>query len=219
MSSAAHRYLLTGPEGLGEAELLALVLGEAPLAGRALAELGSAFALSGASPAALAPLLGPARAARLHAAFELSRRAFAGPPARGLVRAPADAAAWLVPRFAGLDHEELHVLLLDARGAVLTVRRMSQGAVDHTLFDVRSVLGEALRVGARSLILAHNHPSGAADPSAEDVLVTRRMVEGGALLGVDVKDHLVVAHGRWTSLAERGELHRAAPRATRLPSA
>lgn len=219
MPASPSPYLLTGPEGLGEVDLLTLVLGQRPLAERALAEHGSAFALAGVSPAGLVPVVGAARAVRLHAAFELSRRAFAGPPPRGLVRAPADAAAWLVPRFAGLDHEELHVLLLDARGAVLTVRRMSQGAVDHTLFDVRSVLGEALRVGARALILAHNHPSGATEPSAEDIVVTRRMAEGGALLGVDVQDHLVVAHGRWTSLAERGELHRPALRATRLPSA
>lgn len=219
MTALAESYARLGPDGLGDADLLALLLGSRPLADSLLDRFGSVSGVAAASPPALRRIVGPTRAARLHAAFVLSQRAFAGPPPRSLVRSPADAAAWLVPRLAGLAHEELHVLFLDSRAGILAARRMSQGGMDHTVFDVRHLLGEALRIGARGLILAHNHPSGEVEPSLEDVIVTRRIVEGATLLGVEVQDHLIVAHGRWTSLAERGELSRPASWATRRPSA
>ncbi len=210
MNHPTHDYARVGPEGLGDADLLALVLGNRPDAEMLLERFGSALSVLAASPASLAAAVGVARASRLHAAVALARRAAAGAPPRALVRSAADAAAWLVPRLTGLDHEELHALFLDARSSVIALRRMSQGSADHTLFDVRHVLGESVRVGARALIVAHNHPSGDVEPSPDDLLVTRRLVEGAALLGVELQDHLVVASPRWSSLAERGELSRTA---------
>ncbi|GDX82345.1 hypothetical protein LBMAG42_41560 [Deltaproteobacteria bacterium] len=208
MTVPSFDYARFGPEGLGDADLLSLVLGNRPAADTLLDRFGTAAALLAASPAALADAVGQARATRLHAALALARRAAAGAPPRPTVRSPSDAAAWLVPRLTGLDHEELHALFLDARSCVIALRRMSQGSPDHTLFDVRHVLGETVRVGARALIVGHNHPSGEVEPSGDDLLVTRRLAEGAALLGVDLQDHLVVAGPRWTSMAERGELPR-----------
>ncbi len=209
MTPLPDAYLRHGPEGCGDEELLSLLAGSRRLGAALLTHFGSLAAVAQASPGALRVVLSRARAARVHAAFAAARRAFMGAPPRGLVLGPADAAAWLVPRLTGLGHEELHALFVDTRGRVLAVSRMSQGSVDHTVFDVRTILGEALRVGARGVVLGHNHPSGELEPSAEDLLVTRRIEEGAMLVGVQVQDHLVVAHGRWTSMAERGELGRA----------
>lgn len=212
-------YTRTGPELLGDTELLAVALGDRALAAALLDDLAGAAGLLQAPPAALARTLGATRAARLHATFALARRVQAEPPRRARVASPSDAAAWLAPRLTALGHEELHALFLDRRGCAVAVRRMSQGSADHTLFDVRHLLGEALRVGAQGLIVAHNHPSGDPEPSTEDLIVTRRLAEGAALLGLDLQDHLIVAPGRWVSLAERGELPRATVPATRFPSA
>lgn len=217
--STPATYARTGPELLGDAELLAVALGDRGLAAALLDDLAGSAALLHAPPAALARTLGPSRAARLHATIALAQRVQAEPPRRARVASPADAAVWLAPRLAPLGHEELHALFLDRRGGALAVRRMSQGSADHTLFDVRHLLGEALRVGAQGLIVAHNHPSGDPEPSAEDLLVTRRLAEGAALLGLDFQDHLIVAAGRWVSLAERGEVPRAVRVATRGPTA
>lgn len=199
-------YARMGPEALGEAELLRLVVGSAPAASALLSEFGSAAGLLAASPASLARHVGNARAVRMHAAFALARRAFGESPRRSRVGSAADAARWLSPRFTGLAHEELHGLFLNRRLEVISLRRLSQGSVDHTLFDVRLILGEMLRTGAQAVVLAHNHPSGDPEPSSDDILVTRRVVEGAGLLGLGVVDHLVVAGLDWVSLAERGHI-------------
>lgn len=206
MSASAVSYARLGPEHLGEVDLLALAVGRHDIAASLLDQFGSAAGLVAASPAALTKVAGSVRGVRLHAALALAHRAAGGAAPRAIVRSPADAAAWLVPRLAGLDHEELHAMFLDSRGGVVALSRMSQGGLDHTIFDVRLVLGEALRVGAKSILMAHNHPSGEIEPSSDDRLATRRLVEGAALLGINVVDHLIVAGPRWTSMAERGEL-------------
>ena len=216
MSASAVSYARLGPETLGDVDLLDLAVGSREVAGALLDRFGSAAGLLAASPAALSKVAGTVRGVRLHAALALAHRAAGGAPPRAIVRTPADAAAWLVPRLAGLDHEELHAIFLDSRGGVVAVSRMSQGGPDHTIFDVRHVLGEALRVGAKTILLAHNHPSGEVEPSDDDRLATRRLVECAELIGIHLGDHLIVAGSRWTSMAERGEL--AAPTVWRANS-
>jgi DNA repair protein RadC len=151
-------------------------------------------------------VLGAGRAARLHATIALAQRGWSEPPRRAFVGTASAAVAWLLPRFAGLRHEELHGLVLNRRLEVVAVRRLSQGTTDQTLFDVRLILGEVLRAGGHGIVLAHNHPSGEVEPSDTDLLVTRRLVEGATLLGITVVDHLVVSGVEWVSLAERGHL-------------
>ena len=206
MTALATTYRLHGPEGLGDVDLLALILGHRPGAVLLLEAFGSLSAIAAATPAALAAQVGAARAARLHAAFALGRRALEAGTPRARVRSASDAGAWLVPRLAGLDHEELHVLFLDQRQGVIAARRMSSGGIDQTVVDVRAILGEAIRVAARAIIVGHNHPSGDREPSREDLLVTRRLAEGAAILGMNLLDHLIVAGGSYASMAERGDL-------------
>ncbi len=210
-----ERYLLRGPEGLGDEELLALALGNgcAGLPARHVAAglLQRAGGLAGLPALPAGALLdvagvGPARAVRLHAALALGRRALAAVDEGCPVLSAADAAAWFRPRLAGLPHEELHALLLDRRQRVLAYREISRGNDAHTIVDPRQLLREALLHRACAFIVAHNHPSGDPSPSQADVEVSLRLDRAGRLVGVELLDHLVVTGERWCSLRELGML-------------
>lgn len=123
---------------------------------------------------------------------------------RAQVSRPEDAADLLLPQLVGRDREHCLAALLDTKHRLVRVVTVSIGSVDHTFMCPREVFRDALLANAAALVLAHNHPSGDPEPSGEDELVTRRIVEAGELLGVGVLDHLVVAGDRWVSMARRG---------------
>lgn len=103
-----------------------------------------------------------------------------------------------------LDREACAVAYLDTKHRVLSLDVLSIGTVDHTFVNPREVFRGALLAGASALVVAHNHPSGDAEPSRDDELVTRRLAAAGTTIGVDVLDHLVIGADRWVSLARRG---------------
>lgn len=204
-------YLLHGPERLGDAELLALLIGTGA-GGRSpraiAAELLDTWrdlpTLAATAPQALARVrgVGTVRALRLHAALHLGRRAGAAElPAA--VRTAADAAATLMPALQGLRHEELHALYLDRRLRPIGCRALTVGNDACTVVDGRQILRLAVELGAPSFLLAHNHPSGDPEPSPEDLQVTRTVAAGARTLGLRLVDHLVVGAGQWVSIAAR----------------
>jgi DNA repair protein RadC len=210
-----ERYLLHGPDQLGDEELLALALGTGcaglparHVAAGLLSRAGGVAGLPALPPGALqgVPGLGPARAVRLHAALTLGRRALLSMEEGGVVCSAADAVPWLQPRLGALDREELHALLLDRRHRVLAYRVISCGNDAHTIVDPRQVFREALLHRASAVIVAHNHPSGDPTPSRADVEVSLRLQQAGRLIGVELLDHIVLAGGRWVSLREQGLL-------------
>jgi len=211
-----ERLISLGPAALSDAEVLSLILGTGgrdgvlSLAARVLASVGGPGGLARASDRELARVqgIGRAKAAEIVAALELGRRA-----ARALVAErtqiwrPADAAALLTPRLAHLPHEESVLLILDQRHRVLREAIVGVGGVAHSPMEPREVFAAALREpGAAAVIVAHNHPSGEATPSADDVAITRRLSRGADLLGIEFIDHLIVAARGWTSLVEAGAL-------------
>ena len=104
------------------------------------------------------------------------------------------------------DKEHFFALLLNAQNHYLMHTEVSVGTQSASLVHPREVLGPALREGAASLILVHNHPSGDPTPSREDLQLTRQLVECGKLLQLRVHDHVIIGRGRYVSLAERGAL-------------
>jgi DNA repair protein RadC len=106
------------------------------------------------------------------------------------------------------DREHFLVLLLNAQNRLLLVHTVSLGTQSASLVHPREVFGPALREGAASILLAHNHPSGDPTPSREDLALTRQLVEAGKLLDIKVHDHVIVGCGTWqyVSLAQRGQL-------------
>lgn len=104
------------------------------------------------------------------------------------------------------DREVCAVAYLDTKHRLLSVDLLSVGSVDHTFVNPREVMRGALLAGAAAIVLAHNHPSGDAEPSRDDELVTRRVASAGQIVGVELLDHLVIGADRWVSLARRGVL-------------
>lgn len=116
---------------------------------------------------------------------------------------PASVAAWLMLQMGSLDHEELWVVNLDNKNRILSVETLYRGTVEQAPLRVAEVFRSAIALNATSIIIAHNHPSGDPEPSGDDLNVTRRIVEGGKQLEIKLLDHLIIGHGRWTSLRER----------------
>jgi DNA repair protein RadC len=192
-------------------ELLAAVVGgprQIEIAHDLLGRLRNLDGLAQASTEELALSygLGPVGAARLKAALELGRRALlAAQEDRLVVRSPADVAQFLMAEMSHLEQEHFRVLFLDTRNRVLDAETVYVGSLNASHIRVGEVYREAVRRNCAAIICAHNHPSGAADPSPEDVAVTRQIVEAGKLLDVECLDHLIIGKGqRFVSLRERG---------------
>jgi DNA repair protein RadC len=117
---------------------------------------------------------------------------------------PDRVADHLVPLIGAADREHCLAVLLDTKHRVLRTSTVSIGSIDHTFMTPQGIFRDALLGNAAAVILAHNHPSGDPEPSRDDERVTRRLVEAGRLMGVEVLDHLVIGGGSWVSLARRG---------------
>lgn len=122
---------------------------------------------------------------------------------RRSVANPADAYALLADRAKRLDREHFWRIDLDARSHVLSVETVSIGTASSSLVHPRETLKGSIVVGACAMILAHNHPSGDATPSPDDMETTRRLVKAGALVGIPVLDHVILGHGSFVSLKDR----------------
>ena len=182
---------------------------------------GSLRRLGSAEPDELegCPGIGPARAAAIAAAFELGRR-LSSEAARleRRVRGPRDVFLRLGPQLRDRRQEEFWVLYLDTQNRILNERCLTVGLLNSSLVHPREVFAPAIARAAASLILAHNHPSGDPEPSPEDIEVTRQLVESGRLLGIPVRDHIVLGDGHFVSLLERGLLELSASAARRRPA-
>jgi DNA repair protein RadC len=120
------------------------------------------------------------------------------------IKTPADAAQLLLAEMGVLEQEEVRTLLLDTRNRVIGAPMIYRGSLNTCSMRMGEVFKDAIRWNAAALILAHNHPSGDPAPSAEDVRVTKMLVQAGKLLDIDMLDHLVISQSRYVSLKERG---------------
>jgi DNA repair protein RadC len=119
------------------------------------------------------------------------------------VSSPQDVLNLVGTEMSLLEQEQLRVVLLDTRNRVLAISTVYVGSANTSLLRVGELFRDAIRHNAVALVVVHNHPSGDPTPSAEDVSVTRMIVEAGKLLNVDVLDHVVIGGGRYVSLKER----------------
>ena len=151
--------------------------------------------------------VGPGRLAMLRALPELARRYYAQSlPSGETIRSPADTETFLKSRLRHLGHEVFCCLFLDNRHRVLRFDELFRGTIDGTTVYPREVIKEALAVNAAAVILAHNHPSGVAEPSLADGRISRRLKSALELVDIRLLDHLIIGDGRATSLASRGIL-------------
>ncbi len=210
--------LLQGGAGqLSDAELLAVLLGTSgsrgmnvvDLARIMLAKYGSLRDLLQSNAPRLldTPGMGPAGYCRLQAALELARRHYAEALRAGpLLDSPRATRDFLIARLRDSPHELFCCLHLDNRHRLIAFDELFRGTIDGASVHPREVVKQALARNAAALILAHNHPSGVAEPSQADELITRRLREALALVDIRVLDHLIVADTGCLSFAERGLL-------------
>lgn len=211
-----ERLLEAGAAALSDAELVALMLGTGrrgmgalELARELLERFGGLPGLLAAPRAAVmaVPGVGPARYALLHAGLELARRSVG----EDLRRRDALASPEQVGRYVALSlqhspREVFAVLFLDARNRLLAAEELFRGTLSQTVVYPREVARRALERNAAAVILAHNHPSGLAEPSQADRLLTDALRRALQCLDIPVLDHLIVAGGRRFSFAENGLL-------------
>ena len=215
-SRPREKLLARGASALADAELLALLLrtgtagqGVLQLAQALLDRFGGLAGLLVAQAGELAAIkgLGPAKRAELAAVIEIARRALAERlVAQPSFEQPQAVKDYLSLHLAALDHEVFGVLFLDAQHRLIVFEVLFRGSVTHTSVHPREVARRALALNAAAVVLAHNHPSGVAEPSRADELSTTAIKQALALVEVRVLDHVIVGRGSATSFSERGLL-------------
>lgn len=211
-----EKLLARGPQALADAELLALLLRTGiqglpvlQLAQQLLDDFGGWSGLLHAGVPDLAKVkgLGPAKRAEIAAVLEIARRSLLQELAqRPVFDAPEAVKQYLRLKLAPLGHEVFAVLFLDAQHRLIAMEEMFRGTLTQTSVYPREVVKRGLDLGAAAVILAHNHPSGVAEPSRADELMTQGLMSALALVDMRVLDHFVVGAGEVTSMAERGLL-------------
>jgi len=209
-----EKLLARGPEALSDAELLAIFL-RTGVAGKTAVDLARdlLFDFGGLRPLLEADQqqfcarhgLGQAKFAQLQAVLEISRRHLQEQLHReDILENPDMTRQFLASRLRHLPHEVFACLFLDNRHRVISFEELFRGTIDGASVHPREVVRSVLQHNAAAIILAHNHPSGIAEPSQADIQLTRRLAEALALIDVRVLDHIVVGDGNGVSLAERG---------------
>lgn len=212
-----ERLLKQGAAALSDAELLAIFLrvgvrgqSAVDLARTLLNRFGTLTQLFAAGPAEFAavPGMGDAKYAQLQAVIEMARRALREElAARDLMTTPAAVRDWLRLHLASLPHEVFVALWLDAQNRLIADEVLFTGTLTQTSVYPREVVKQALARNAAAVVLAHNHPSGVAEPSQADELLTRSLKQALNLVDVKLLDHFIVAAGAAPlSFAERGLL-------------
>lgn len=206
-----------GAENLSNTELLAILLrtgvrGQSVIrvAEEILQKAGSLKALLEMKLEELSAIrgVGEAKAIQIKAGLELGRR-LSRQTLLDLpkIRSPKDAAEFMMDSLRYLHQEHFIALFLNTKNRVIGQETIFIGTLNSSIVHPREVFREGIRKSAASIILVHNHPSGDPQPSKEDIDVTRRLVECGRLLGIEVLDHLIIGDGTYISLKEKGYMH------------
>jgi len=214
-----EKLLALGPDALNEHELLAIILGQGTrdtsaleLANQLLSTYEGLRHLQKASLEELIQVkgVGTAKAASIMAAFEIGRRVSKDVESRFLIKSPEDVTRIvkqiLIQEMRDYDREHFMVLYLDRKGGLIVKEDISIGGLHSSIVHPREVFKTAVKRSAASMILAHNHPSGDPAPSREDIDITRRLIEAGHIMGIEILDHVIIGENTYCSLKEKGLL-------------
>ncbi len=212
-----ERLLQLGADKMSDAQLLGIIL-RTGAGGRTAVDLGRELLekfgdLAGVARAGVKELrevkgIGPAKAAEIKAAIELGRRHQKPAIAGASFCASQEVADYYQPRLRDLKKEEFRCVLLDTKNRLIREASVSTGSLTASLVHPRETFKSAVRESAAAVIFVHNHPSGDTKPSQEDILLTRRLVQAGDLLGIKVLDHVIVGDGGHFSFRDSGLLTR-----------
>jgi DNA repair protein RadC len=206
-----------GPSSLSDAELIAILIGSGTKNASAVDIARELLAMAGNNLTDLGKLsigdikklkgIGGARAVTIVAALELGRRrTLAEASDNPQIKSSADVFNIFHPLMEDLPHEEFWILYLNRANRVVNRMKISQGGVSGTVTDVRIVLKKAIETLASGLVICHNHPSGNNSPSDSDIKITQKIKEAGALMDIQLLDHLIICGKDYYSFADNGML-------------
>ncbi|MBI4847872.1 MAG: DNA repair protein RadC [Nitrospirae bacterium] len=214
-----ERLLSLGAGSLSTAQLLAIILrtggkekSAVGLARELLLQFNGLKEIEDASVAEFSKTkgIGNAKIAQVKAALELGRRLLQDEAGNALVKLSftnsREVYEYYHPKFYGLKKERFLCAMLDAKNRVFKETVVSDGTLTSSLVHPREVFRYAIKEAAASVLFVHNHPSGDPTPSRDDIDITKRLVETGKIVGINVLDHVVVSDGRYTSIMEKGYL-------------
>ena len=209
-----ERLIRQGSESLSNQELIAILLRTGTrkesvlvLANRVLSSFDKIQDLKDATIEEFMTVkgVGEAKAVQLLAAVEIGKRLYQKrSEGRYTIRSPEDAAAYLMTDMSSLSQEHFVVLFLNVKNEVLHKQTIFIGSLNSSIVHPREIFREAVKRSAASIICAHNHPSGNPAPSPEDIEVTKRLIEAGLVMGIEVLDHVIVGDHQFISLKEKG---------------
>jgi DNA repair protein RadC len=209
-----ERLLKEGSGALSDIELLAILLRTGSreataldLASLIMTQFKSLRLLLGATVEELGEIkgVGPAKACQVKAALELARRTskYSDLP-RPVIKSPEDAAGIVMEEMRHFDREHFRAILLNTKNQVIGTDKVSVGTLNSSAVHPRELFRNAIKRGAASVILVHNHPSGDPAPSREDMDITRRVKEAGNIIGIGVLDHIIIGDNKFTSFKACG---------------
>ncbi len=215
-----ERLLRFGADELSTAQLLAIILrtggrnkSALELAREILVKFNNLKEIEDASIAEFSELkgIGAAKIAQIKAAFELGKRLIANEK-RNTSQQPCfknsgQVYTYYMPKFYGLKKEKFLCTLLDTKNRVFKETTVSEGTLTSSLVHPREVFRYAIKEAAASVLFVHNHPSGDPSPSRDDIDITKRLIETGKIIGINVLDHIIIGDGRYLSLVESGYLN------------
>jgi DNA repair protein RadC len=205
-----------GPEALSAQELLAIVMGRGVsghsvmnIAQQLLSRFGSVHGISEATIGELAAIkgIGAAKAAQLKASFELGKRqelekesSYDGYD----IKDPQSVVKAIRLSIRDKAKEHFKLVILNTRNRIIAITNVSTGTLSASLVHPREVFKDAIRHSASSVVLVHNHPSGDPEPSEEDLRITRRLIDAGRIIGIEVLDHIIIGKQDFRSFKEKG---------------
>jgi len=203
-----------GPEALSAQELLALVIGRGipkksvmSIAQELLVRFGNVRAISHATIEELSQIkgIGLAKAAQIKACFELGKREELEPELKNFdIKDPEAVVKAIRASIRDKAKEHFKLILLNPRNKIIGISTISIGILNASLVHPREVFKDAITHSAASVVLAHNHPSGDPEPSEDDITITKRLIEAGKILGVEVIDHIIIGKNDYYSFKAKG---------------
>lgn len=211
-----ERLLKLGASHLSNQELLAILIGSGTkkesvmtLSNRVLMHFEGLKLLKDATIEELTAIkgIGDAKGVLILSAIELGKRMNEyKPEERYIIRSPEDGADYVMEEMRNLNQEHFVALFLNTKNQIMHRQTIFIGSLNASIVHPREIFREAVKRSAASIIVAHNHPSGDPSPSQEDIHVTRRLVESGKMIGIELLDHLIIGNRKFVSLKEKGYL-------------
>lgn len=209
-----EKMMKYGPRSLSNAELIAIILSTGTKDKTAIDLARSILCFSNEGIGFLANCsieelsslkgIGLAKSSQIIAAIELGKRISLSTRVNNYrIKGPEDVSNLLMEEMKHLKQEHFNIILLSTKNEVISVENISIGSLNASIVHPREVFLRAIKRSSASIILAHNHPSGDPQPSKEDILITKRLVESGKIIGIEVLDHVIMGDNNYCSLKER----------------